>query len=194
MLIMSLCARLSTLVSFDQVTALLLELLTWSPSKTTVEKAVLGFGRYTSAWFEQAPRPEGDGEILVVQVDSKATPTATEAELEKRRGRRDPSRKAPSPRHRGRDKRSRAGAKTRRKKGDKSKNGKAATIVVMYTLKQSTDKDGAPLLLGRSTAGSTPLMLPSVTRSRSHDAKPTNAGSPSARARRFKSSPTVTRI
>ncbi len=148
MLIMSLSARLSTLVSFAQVTALLLEFLTWSPSKTTVEKAVLGFGRYTSAWFERAPRPEGDGEILVVQVDSKATPTATETELEKRRGRRDPSRKAPSPRHRGRDKRSRAGSKTRRKKGDKSKNGKAATIVVMYTLKQSTDKDGAPLLLG----------------------------------------------
>jgi len=148
MLIMSLCARLATLVSFDQVTALLLEFLTWSPSKTTVEKAVLGLGRHTSAWFEEAPAPQDDGEILVIQIDSKATPTATETELEKRRGKRDPKGKAPSPRHRGRDKRRRAGPKTRRKKGDKSKNGKAATIVVMYTLKRSTDEDGAPLLLG----------------------------------------------
>ena len=148
MVVMSLCARLATLVSFDQVTALLLEFLSWSPSKTTVEKAVLGFGRYTAEWFEQAPPPEGDGEILVIQIDSKATPTATDSELEKRRGKRDVRRRAPSPRHRGRAKRKRLGSKPRRKKGDKSKNGKAATIVVMYTLKCSTGKDGAPLLLG----------------------------------------------
>ena len=148
MLMMSLCARLATLVSFDQVTALLLEFLAWSPSKTTVEKAVLGFGRHAPAWFEAAPAPEGDGEILVIQVDSKATPTATETELQKRRGKRDPKRKAPSPRHRRRHKRRRAGPKARRKKGDKSKNGKAATVVVMYTLRRSTGDDGKPLLLG----------------------------------------------
>ena len=66
MLVMSHCARLGALVSFDQVTALLMEFLGWSPSKTTVEKAVLGFGRHASAWFEEAPAPEGDGEILVI--------------------------------------------------------------------------------------------------------------------------------
>jgi len=148
MLVMSLCARLATLVSFDQVTALLMEFLSWSPSKTTVEKAVLGFGRYTSEWFDQAPAPEGDGEVLVIQVDSKATPTATESELQKRRGKRDPLRRAPSARHRGRLERQRRGPKLRRKKGDKSKNGKAATLVVMYTLKRSSDENGKPLLLG----------------------------------------------
>ena len=148
MFVVSLCARLATLVSFDQVTALLLEFLSWSPSKTTVEKAVLGLGRYTSEWFDEAPAPEGDGEVLVIQIDSKATPTATEAELEKRRGKRDPIRRAPSPRHRGRLERQRRGPRTRRKKGDKSKNGKAATLVVMYTLKRSSDEKGKPLLLG----------------------------------------------
>lgn len=148
MLVMSLCARLATLVSYDQVTALLLEFLAWSPSKTTVEKAVLGFGRHTSAWFEESPAPEGDGEILVIQIDSKAAPTATETELQKRRGKRDPKERAPSPRHRGREKRRRATPKLRRKKGDKSKNGKAATIVVMYSLKRATDEKGAALLLG----------------------------------------------
>ena len=148
LLVISLCARLATLVSFDQVTALLMEFLSWSPSKTTVEKAVLGLGRYTTEWFEQAPAPEGDGEVLVIQIDSKATPTATETELEKRRGKRDPIRRAPSPRHRGRLERQRRGPKPRRKKGDKSKNGKAATLVVLYTLKRSSDENGKPLLLG----------------------------------------------
>jgi len=141
------CARLSTLVSYEQVTAIMLYFLRWSPSKTTVEKSVLGYGRYTQEWFERAPPPEGDGEVLVIQIDSKATPTATEEELEKRRGKRDKKKPAPSPRHRGREKRSRR-QKKRRKKGDKSKNGKAATIVVMYTLKRSRDDKGKEILLG----------------------------------------------
>jgi hypothetical protein len=109
---------------------------------------VLGFGSYTEEWFESAPAPEGDGEILVVQWDSKATPTATEEELEKRRGKRKKDERPLSPRHRGRAKRKRRGPKKRRKKGDKSKNGKAATLVVMYTLKKARDKDGKPFLFG----------------------------------------------
>ncbi len=140
-------ARLSTLVSYEQVTALMIYFLGWSPSKTTVEKSVLGFGRHSQEWFEQAPAPEGDGEVLVIQIDSKATPTATEEELEKRRGKRKNKKRAPSPRHRGREKRSRRERK-RRKKGDKSKNGKAATIVVMYTLKRGRGDKGREILLG----------------------------------------------
>ncbi len=147
-LVMEMCARLSTLASYEQVTALMLYFVSWSPSKTTVEKAVLGFGRHTAEWFEAAPPPEGDGEVLVIQIDSKATPTATEEELDKRRGKRDESKRSLSPRHRGRAKRKRRGTKKRRKKGDKSKNGKAATIVVMYTLKKGRDEDGNPVLLG----------------------------------------------
>jgi len=141
-------ARFATLVSFEQVTALFLYFQSWSPSKTTVEKAVLGFGRHTAGWFEEAPPPEGDGELLVMQFDSKATPTATEEELEKRRGKRKSRKRPLSPRHRGREKRGRRGEKKRRKKGDHSKNGKAATIVVMYTLKKGRDENGKPALLG----------------------------------------------
>ena len=89
LLVTEICARLSTLVSYEQVTALSLYFLGWSPSKTSVEKAVLGLGRYTEEWFEAAPPPEGDGEVMVIQLDSKATPTATEEELEKRRGKRE---------------------------------------------------------------------------------------------------------
>jgi hypothetical protein len=147
LLVMETCCRLSTLVVYEQVTALSLYFCGWSPSKTTVEKAVLGFGRYTQEFFAQAPPPQGDGAVLVVQFDSKAVPTATEEELAKRRQRRDKKERAPSPRHRGRQKRAKR-HKKRRKSGDKSKNGKAITIVVMYTLKPSKTKDGKPLLLG----------------------------------------------
>lgn len=141
-------ARLSTLMSYEQVTAICLYFMSWSPSKTSVERAVLGFGAHTQDWFQAAPPPEGDGEVLVIQIDSKATPTVTEDELKKRRGKRDKRKKAPSPRHRGRQKRKKRGPKKRRKKGDKTKNGKAVTIVVMYTLERSRDKNGKPILLG----------------------------------------------
>ncbi len=148
MVVVSLAARLSTLVSFDQVGALLLTFLSWSPAKRTIENSVLGLGRYTTEWFAKAPPPDGDGDVLVIQIDSKATPTATASELEKRRGKRARKSRAPSPRHRGRENRERRGSKPRRKKGDKSKNGKAATVVVMYTLKGAKDADGKQLLLG----------------------------------------------
>lgn len=146
-LVMSLCARLSTLLTYEQVTALWLTFTRWSPSKTTIERAVLGFGRHTEAWFEAAPPPQDDGDILVVQVDSKATPTATDEELHKRRQKRKLRKPTLSPRHRAREKRS-LRTKVRRKKGDKSKNGKAATIVTMYTLKKGRDDDGKAVLLG----------------------------------------------
>ena len=148
LLVVSLGARLATLVSFDQVTALLMTFLFWSPSKTSVEKAVLGLGRYTAQWFDEAPPSDGDGDVLIIQIDSKATPTATDSELKKRRGKRIPTAYENSPRHRGRIRRGRRAPKIRRKKGDKSKNGKAATLVVMYTLKSKTDGAGRPFLLG----------------------------------------------
>lgn len=140
--------RLATKMSYEATTSILSTFLGWSPSTATIEKSVLGLGRYTQGFFEQARPPELDGEVLVVQIDSKATPTATAEELRKRRGRRCRTSVALSPRHRGRDKRARWSPKKRRKKGDKSKNGKMATLVVMYTLRCSHDEEGEPVLLG----------------------------------------------
>ena len=139
MWIQSLAARMATKMSYAQAVVVLTMFLRWSPTQDSIETMVLGLGRHTGAWFEAVPAPEGDGEVLVIQIDSKATPTATEEELEKRRG---PRRENPHPgsqRHRGRAARQRRGPKKRRKKGDKAKNGKMATIVTMYTLKQSVD-------------------------------------------------------
>ena len=148
MLVVSLAARLSTRMSYDQVTETLSLFLDWSPSKTTAEKTVMGLGKHTEEWFLKAPVPEDDGEVLVTQIDSKATPTATDSELERRRGKRRKNPFPRSPRHRGRANRLRRGPKRRRKKGDKSKNGKAAHLVVQYTLKQAKGPDGMPALLG----------------------------------------------
>jgi len=138
-LLRSYATRMATKVSYAQATLLLSLFLRWSPAQESVEGMVLGLGQHTAAWFEQAPVPEGDGEVLVIQTDSKATPTATEAELEKRRGKRSSNPHPGSQRHRGRAARQRRGSKKRRKKGDKAKNGKMATIVTMYTLKRAAD-------------------------------------------------------
>jgi hypothetical protein len=139
MLVRSYAAKLATKMSYAQSALLLTMFLQWSPCQKTIEEMVLGLGRHTGEWFESVPAPKNDGNVLVIQIDSKASPTATEEELSKRRGERAHNSHPRSQRHRGRDKRKRRGSKKRKKKGDKSKNGKMATIVVMYTLKQSID-------------------------------------------------------
>jgi len=100
---------------------------------------VLGLGRHTQEWFEVMPAPQGDGEVLVILFDSKGTPTATDEEVKKRRGPRNSNPHPGSQRHRRRDARKRRGPKKRKKKGDKSKHAKMATIVVMYTLRRAAD-------------------------------------------------------
>src|SRR5205823_1701999 len=45
-------------------------------------------GKESGAYMDQSSPPSDDGDILVIEVDGKATPMATEAELNKRRGKR----------------------------------------------------------------------------------------------------------
>ena len=145
--LLSLGARLSTMMSFAKTQGLLCWFLGQAPSTEVLEQAVLGLGRRTGAWFEQAPAPEQDGEVLIIEMDSKGAPTATEQELARRRGPRKRRQPAASPRHRGRQDRKRRGQKPRRKKGDKSKNARLATVVVMYTLRREKHQ-GRWLLCG----------------------------------------------
>jgi hypothetical protein len=67
--VMNLAAKLSTKLPYDQVAALLLDFFTWAPAKMTIEKSVLGLGKFTEEWFEKAPAPEGDGDVLIIQFD-----------------------------------------------------------------------------------------------------------------------------
>lgn len=143
MSVISASVRLATHVSFDICTDLLEEFWGWSPAKDSIEAMVLGLGAQTEDFFEQTPPPSGDGEVLVIQADSKGAPTATDSELSKRRRPRRKRGRAPSPRHRGRKRRKGWQKPRRRKPGDKRKNAKMATLIVMYTLKRKGN-----LLLG----------------------------------------------
>lgn len=134
--VLSTAVRLATRVSFSEACELLRWFLPVAPSTEVVEAALLGYGRHTEEWFEQAPAPEEDGDVLIAHIDSKGVPNATPEELKKRRGKRRRGAKAISPRHRGRKTRERWTKPPRRKKGDKAKNAKMGTMVVMYTLRR----------------------------------------------------------
>jgi hypothetical protein len=133
--------RLATRMSYAASRLICKAVLGWSPSTEGIEHLVLGLGRQAAPFMQQMGAPPNDGEVLVIEVDGKCPPTATEQELSKRRGKR-PHAKGCScgcQRHRGKAKRKARGSKKRRKKGDKSKNGKEVMVVVMYTLRRDPD-------------------------------------------------------
>jgi hypothetical protein len=133
--------RLATRVSFQVASHLGEMFLGTAPPASTIEGWVLGLARPAYVYLSEGPLPEGEGDVLVIEIDGKAVPTATEHELARRR--RPRARHRPGcrcQRHRGRARRRRRGRKERRKKGDKSKNGRSATLVVMYTLRR--DEEG----------------------------------------------------
>jgi hypothetical protein len=141
-LVIDMCCRLSTRLSYKASVLVFKWFCNWTPSTDSVECLVLGLGRKASEYMDIALPPENEGEMLVIEVDGKATPTATDEELAKRRGPRDkkhnPKCKCGCQRHRGKAKRF-GKKKVRKKKGDKSKNGRSITLVAMYTLKKSPD-------------------------------------------------------
>jgi hypothetical protein len=143
--VMQWVAQLATRMSFKASKMVCKAVLGWAPATETIEQVVLGMGRHAAAFMKQlkASAKVVEGEVLVIEVDGKCPPTATAAELAKRRGKRKPKHLKDCPcgcqRHRGKVKRQARGSKKRRKKGDKSKNGKEVTVVVMYTLKRGED-------------------------------------------------------
>ncbi len=136
--VISQATRLATRVSFITSVKLFTYFYGWSPSIQSFETLVLGLGREAGRYMEAAEAPEGDGDVLIIEADGKATPTATSEELEKRGKRRGKNKKGCCQRHRGKGKR-KGKKRKRRKKGDKSKNGRSITIVVMYTLRRGVD-------------------------------------------------------
>jgi uncharacterized protein UPF0236 len=144
--VMQWVARLATRMSFKAAQMTCKAVLNWAPATETIEQVVLGLGRSAAPFMRQQPAASElhpEGEVLVIEVDGKCPPTATEAELAKRRGKRRPKHARACTcgcqRHRGRAQREARGRKKRRKRGDKSKNGKEAMVVVMYTLARGTD-------------------------------------------------------
>lgn len=134
--VLMMAARLATKMSFAEAATTLATFVPNAPSTEVIEQTVLGLAEHVADYIEQAPAPEGDGEVLVIQFDGKGAPIATARELARRRRKRKKGAPATSPRHRGRASRGRYPHKPRRNKGDKSKNAKSGTVVVMYTLKR----------------------------------------------------------
>ena len=138
-LVIKMVTKLATRMSFASSVLLFKCFCNWTASSEAIEHLVIGLGRQASAYMEVAHCVEGDGEVLIIECDGKATPTATEEELSKRRKKRRYKKKGCNcQRHRGKAKR-KCCKSHRRKKGDKSKNGRSTTIVVMYTLKRGCD-------------------------------------------------------
>jgi hypothetical protein len=139
--VMQLVGRLATRMSFKAAQLVCKAVLRWSPATETIEQVVLGLGRQAAPFMQQLAAPPDDGEVLVIEEDGKCPPTATAAELRKRRGKRRHQEgcSCGCQRHRGRSKRKARGRKKRRKKGDKSKNGKEVMVLVMYTLRRGPD-------------------------------------------------------
>jgi hypothetical protein len=132
--------RLATRVSFQVASGLGEMFLGSAPPSSAIQEWVLGLGRPAYVFLSEGPLPEGDGDVLVIEIDGKAVPTATDQELARRRKPRSRCKKGcKCQRHRGRVRRKHRGRKKRRKKGDKSKNGRSATLVVMYTLRRDAD-------------------------------------------------------
>ncbi len=132
--------RLATRMSFRVASELGGMFLGAAPPGSAIEEWVLGLARPAYVYLSEGPLPEQEGEVLVIEIDGKAAPTATPQELDRRRGPRAHHRPGcRCQRHRGRAKRSRRGRKKRRKKGDKSKNGRSVTLVVMYTLRRGEE-------------------------------------------------------
>ena len=116
--------RLATRVSFQIASGLGGMFLGAAPPASAIEEWVLGLARPAYVYLSEGPLPEEDGDVLVIEIDGKAVPTATEQELARRRRPRTCHERGCScQRHRGRARRERRGRKKRRREGDKSKNG-----------------------------------------------------------------------
>ena len=134
--------RLATRVSFRLAHNLGGMFLGAAPPASAIEEWVLGLAKPAYVYLSDGPLPADEGEVLVIEIDGKAAPTATEQELARRRGPRSRHKRdceCKCQRHRGRARRHRRGRTPRRKKGDKSKNGRSATLVVMDTLRRGED-------------------------------------------------------
>jgi len=108
----------------------------WMPSPRAVLRMVDAVGDQARPFLEQAPAPDDDGEVLVIQVDGRGAPMISEAEYRRRRQRR---RNADGTRRHGRRRRRRERPRKRRTKGKKSKNAKVAIVGVLYTLRRTPD-------------------------------------------------------
>ena len=133
-----LCAWLVAQMTFDGATSVLGKLSGYAPSKRSSLGITDSLGPVAARFLDDLPASDDDGDVLVVSFDDKAAPMIRASAHRKRcqphkklaHGM--PSRKARRLRRHG-------NRRPRRKKGDKTKNGRSAKIAVVYTLRRLPD-------------------------------------------------------
>jgi hypothetical protein len=136
MLVVTTMARLCTQMAFASARRLAKHLFEWAPSPRAILRMVDATGERGRGFLEQAPPPEGDGEVLVVSVDGKGAPSISSKEYARRA--RPHGKRNLNGRHSRRDRRRKRPC-VRRGPGKKSKNAKMAAVGVLYTLKRGAD-------------------------------------------------------
>jgi hypothetical protein len=126
-----LCAQLAFTASRENFR----EAYEWRPSPRAVLRMVDAVGAAAKGFLEQAPAPEGEGEVLVIQVDGRGAPMISPQEHERRC--RPHAAKSDVPRRRVKRSRRRQWPRKRRTSGKKSKNAKVAVVGVIYTLRRT---------------------------------------------------------
>jgi hypothetical protein len=135
-------ARLVAMMAFAPARQTFEEFHEWSPSPRAALRMVDAVGAEARPFLEQAPAPRDDGDILVIQVDGRAAPMITITERERRA---QPRAHRSGTRRLQRRQKRRAHQRPRRRKGDKSKNGKVAVLGVIYTLRKTKDGYDGPI-------------------------------------------------
>jgi hypothetical protein len=135
-------AYLAARMPFDHVIEVWNQFGGYVPSKRTLLGIVDQLGPVARACLDDLPAPEGDGEVLVLQVDCGAAAFITAETHEKRckphKKRPKDDTEATSERVRRRERR-KENPQPRKAKGDHSKNGHPAALAVVYTLRRCED-------------------------------------------------------
>jgi len=124
--------RLCAQLAFANARATFASFCEWMPSQRSVLRMVDAVGAKARDFMQAAAAPDGDGDILVIQVDGRGAPMVDRAEIERRRR---PRRHRRGPKRLVRRQRRKLRERPRRTKGDKSKNAKVAFVGVIYTLR-----------------------------------------------------------
>lgn len=136
--------RLCAQMAFASARGTFREFHEWAPSSRAVLRMVDATGKEARTFLDQAPAPEGDGSVLVIQADAKGAPMISEQEYGLRCQPHRVRDEGQTRRHRRRDAREQR-VRPRRTKGKKSKNAKMAVVGVIYTLAPSPDGMEGPV-------------------------------------------------
>jgi len=133
-----LTAWLVAQMTFDGAVAVLGRLSGYAPSKRSSLGIADSLGPVAAEFLEDLPTPDDDGEVLVISFDDKAAPMIRASAHEKR-CRPHQKRGLGAPRRKGRALKRKANPRPRKKKGDKTKNGRSAKVAVVYSLGRLPD-------------------------------------------------------